>query len=111
MKVKTMVILDSQGMKEKTRTPGAIKLVLQEFHPVDPHLHHHIMPQSRKILVREEGQILRIQKTAIPEMNLKEIADEVVVNQEVVVVTLSPSMFPSAIVTMITVSPKILTMV
>lgn len=68
--------------------------------------------QRKKILVREEGRILRIQKMAMAEMNLKETVDEVVDNPEAAAVaTPSPSIFPSETATTIIENHKIVTMV
>ena len=67
--------------------------------------------QQKNILARDEDHIQEIPKMAMSEMNLKETVAEVVDNQEAVVATPSPNIFPTATATMTIVNHKIVTMV
>jgi hypothetical protein len=67
--------------------------------------------QRKNILARDEDHNQEIPKMAMSEMNHKEIVDVVVDNQEAVVATPNPNIFPSAIETMIIVNHKTVTMV
>jgi len=67
--------------------------------------------QQKNILARDEDHNQEIPKMAMSEMNLKETVVEVVDNQEAVVATPNPNIFPSGTATMTIVNHKTVTMV